>query len=190
MEEKDNKQELSLDEIKNKLGEISFIKEDNKPLDKTPAKAEENETRAIINEVHKQAIVETVKQSEEVQKTVLEQAKASIENELESLNQEGIARKQQTTYDANKEACECFGIEQGVQVWKINAMRVLHDFWFVVYLIFSFFTICPVSVFCKGLKKFIKQNWLVVIFGIIIYLIIVAGIPTLIAFLNTKGINV
>ncbi len=176
-------EEKSLEQIKQELGEIDF-KKDNPPVE--TKEKEENKTREIIDQVHQQAIIENVKNDANVQKAVLEQAKVSIENELESLNQEGITRKQQTTYDANKEACECFGIEQGVQVWKIKSMRILHDFWFIIYLVFAFFTICPVNVFCKGLKRFIKANWLVVVSGILIYLVLVVGIPFIITYLKTK----
>lgn len=176
-------EEKSLDQIKQELGEIDFKKENPSTEINHDAKTE---TRKIVDEVHNQAIIETVKNDKEVQERVLYQAKENIDNTLETLKQETLKEKQQATYDANKEACECFGIEQGVQVWKIKSMRILHDFWFIIYLVFAFFTICPVNVFCKGLKRFIKANWLVVVSGILIYLVLVVGIPFIITYLKTK----
>ena len=111
-----------------------------------------NPTREIIGEIHKQAVIEQVKNSEEVQKRVLDQAEKSIDNELESLNQEGIARKQETTYNANKEACKNYGIDSSVPLWQIRLMKVGSAVWFVIYWVIASLIICPINVFAKGLK--------------------------------------
>lgn len=135
-----------------------------------------NDAQEIVGEIHKAAIVETVRGSEEVQKKVVEHAKRSIDNELEALDYENATRKQKVAYDANAEACRNYGIDNSVPTWQINLMKAGSGFWFVVYFIFASITIAPINVFFKGINAFIKNNIIVFIFAVIAYLLIVTGI--------------
>ena len=78
----------------------------------------------LVKQIHKQAVVEKVKTSKEYQEKFFTAAGKSIDNELASLNQETIKRRQTTTYDANAESCENYGIIQDVELWKIKLMKV------------------------------------------------------------------
>jgi len=140
-----------------------------------------NEAQEIVGEIHKAAIVETVKSSEEVQKKVVDQAKKSIENELEALEYENTTRKQKTAYDANKEACRNYGIDDSVPTWQVRLMKVGSGFWFVIYFLFASITIAPINIFFKGINAFIKNNYIVFVFAVIAYLLIVVGIPLIIS---------
>jgi len=141
---------------------------------------EKSEAQEIVGEIHKAAIVETVKSSQQVQKKVVEQAQKTIDNELESLEYENKTRKQRVAYDANKEACKNYGIDDSVPTWQVQLMKVGSGFWFVIYFLFATVTIAPVNIFFKGINAFIKNNYVVFVFAILAYLIIVVGIPLLI----------
>lgn len=173
------------------LGTVNFsnlvVKEEKKGSEEKQEVAVVNnsatEAAKLIGDAHKQAIVATIQNKEEVQERVLNQAEKSIDNELKSLEQENIQRLQKTTYDANKEACSNYGINNDVPLWQINLMRMGSAVWFVIYWIVASLIICPINVFCKGLKAFIKQGWLVLIIGVILYLVIAVGVPFLITIL-------
>lgn len=182
-----------MDEIKNELeamdkpnslvGKVEFKKEKEKTTQ--PLVEKPNPTREIIDEIHTQAVIDQVKNDEGVQTQVLEHAKKSIQNEMDSMTQEEIKRKQDTTYNANEEACKNYGIDKSVPLWQIRLMKAGSAVWFVVYWVFASIVICPINVFMKGLKSFFKQTWLAILLAILIYLIIAVGIPMLVAFLNT-----
>ena len=141
----------SLDEIKaelakeqatqNKtdLGQVNFnltATPENKtqvPTEAAPPIPGNVETQKLIGEAHKQAIIATIQNKDDVKEKVLEQAEKSIDNELKSLEQENIARLQQTTYDANKEACSNYGINSNVPLWQVRLMKIGSAIWFVIY---------------------------------------------------------
>ena len=54
--------------------------------------------------------------------------------------------------------------------------------WFIIYWLFATLTIAPINIFFKGIKAFIKNNYIVFIFALICYLVIVVGIPLLIKY--------
>jgi len=152
-----------------------------------PKEDVDSEVKRLVQALHSQAIVSSVENSEEFQSKFIHQAKKSIDNELESLDQENIKRRQQTTYDSNAEACRNYGINADVPLWQIRLMRFGSGMWFVVYWIFATVTIAPISIFFKGIQSFIKSSWLVFIFALLSYLVIVVGIPLLIALLRALG---
>lgn len=147
-------------------------------------KKENNDTSSLISELHKQAIATVVSNDSETKKHLLDKAKKSVKNEFEALEQESLNRKQQNTYNANEEACKNYGISKSVPLWQIQMMKIGSSFWFVIYFIIASFTIAPISVFFKGIKSFIKQTWLAIVFAILMYLIIGVAIPLLIKFLK------
>lgn len=160
----------------------------------TPSKVEKKEDKPdaheIIRDLHNTAIIAQVQNDEETKQKFLDQAKDSVENELETLKQENINSRQQATYNANEEACKNYGVDKSVPLWQIRLMKFGSGLWFIVYWIFATVTICPVSVFFKGIKTFIKQTWLVFVLALLAYLLIVVGIPLIIALLKKYGINI
>lgn len=155
-----------------------------------PAAPKKTGAAAIIDEVHKQAVVATVQNSENVRNRVLKQAEKSIDNELQSIDQENIKRLQATTYDANKDACSNYGINSDVPLWQIRLMKIGSAFWFIIYWIVATVLICPINVFCKGLKSFIKQSWLVIIVGVLLYLLVAVGVPFIVAVCSKYGVEI
>jgi hypothetical protein len=140
-----------------------------------------NTTGNLINDIHKSAIISEVKNNKDIQEGFIEQARKTVGNELFSINQENILRKQKTTYDANKEACRLYGIDGLVPLWQIQLMKFGTSFWFLIYWLFATLTIAPINIFFQGLKPFIKNNILVFVFSMICYLLIVLGVPLLIS---------
>lgn len=140
-------------------------------------------TEKLIEDIHKSAIISEVNKNKDIQNKFIEQARKTVGNELYSINQENISKKQKTTYDANKEACMVYGIDEHVPSWQIQLMKIGSSFWFIIYWLFATITIAPINIFFKGIKSFIKNNFIVFIFAVICYLIIVVGIPLLIKYL-------
>lgn len=175
---------MPLDETKR--GEIQKLI-DSEVFAKKPEKKEEKSTVAMIKEIHDAAVMAQVQHDEETKNKFMEQAKNSVDNALETINQENIDRRQKTTYDANKEACNNYGVEQSVPLWQIKLMKIGSGVWFVIYWIFATLTICPINVFFKGIRSFVKTTWVVIVFAVLCYLIIVVGIPILITWLTQQG---
>ena len=140
-------------------------------------------TEKLIDEIHKSAIINEVKNNKDIQNQFIGQARKTVGNELYSINQENILKKQKTSYDANKEACRIYGIDEHVPSWQILLMKVGFSVWFIIYWVFASVTIAPINMFFKGIKSFIKNNYIVFIFSVICYLIIVVGLPLLIKYM-------
>lgn len=147
----------------------------------------DDDPQAIIEEIHKAAILHQVRNDEETNQKFIEQAKKTVANELDTIDQDNISRRQKATYNANAEACKCYGIEDAVPLWQIRLMRAGHAVWFVIYWIFASVTICPVNVFVTGINAFIKRTWLSVLIAIIIYLSATVLVPILITFMKKGG---
>lgn len=147
---------------------------------KEKPKPEMEDTNKIVKEIHKQAVLKVVSEDKDVQNEILEKAKNAVKSEFDSIEQEAIGKRQQKTYDANEEACKNYGIDKAVPLWQIRMMRVGSNVWFVIYFIIATFTITPINIFFKGIKSFIKQTWLAIIFSVFTYLLITVGIPLII----------
>ena len=169
------------DKTRNEIQELVNAEVFNKP-EIQYVENSESKSKSIVAELHDAAVVATVKNDVEVQKKFSDQAKKSVNTELNTIDQEIKTRQQSATYNANEEACKNYGIDKHVPLWQITLMKIGSGFWFVVYWIFASFTIAPLNVFFKGIKTFIKNSYVVFIFALIAYLAIVIGIPLLINF--------
>ena len=166
-----------------KRGSIfNMIKEEQEEATKkiTP----EDSPDKIIKAMHNTSVVHVATTDENVQKQFMDQAKKTVANELGAIDQENVDHRQKATYNANADACKNYGIEESVPLWEIKLMRAGSAFWFILYFLFASVTICPVSVFAKGIRAFIKSTWLAVVFAIICYLLIVAGLPVIVNLLR------
>lgn len=172
---KERGQEQETNEVE-KVQKINYL-ETAEPLPSKKADTDE-----LIKEIHKQAVVKVITEDNEVKKNLLEKAKSTVINEFEALEQEKITKKQEHTYNANEEACKSYGIDKAVPLWQVKLMRAGHAFWFVIYFIVASVSIAPINVFFKGIKSFIKNTWLSLIFSIAAYLIITVLIPFLITY--------
>lgn len=151
-----------------------------------PKVSEEQDHKKLLTKLQSQAMATVVQSDEETKKELLDTAKESVKNEFQAMKQTSIASKQKATYDANSEACRNYGIDKAVPLWQIKMMRVGSAFWFVLYFIIATFTVAPIMVFFKGIKSFIKQTWLAIIFAILIYLIFAVVLPLLSVYVFPK----
>lgn len=135
----------------------------------------------LIEEVHKSAVINEVRTNKEIQGKFVNQARKSVGDVLHSIDQNIAAKKQKSTFDANKEACLMYGIDEQVPSWQIILMKFGYSLWFIVYFIFATITIVPINIFFKGISTFIKNNIIVFIMAVLCYLTIVIGIPLLIS---------
>ena len=147
-------------------------------------KEHKSESADIVDKLHDTAVVSLAKNDEETNKRILEQAKSSIDNKLSTIEQDNATALQKSTYNANSEACQSYGIDNEVPVWQIKLMKAGHAFWFVIYFIIASVTICPVKVFFKGINSFIKSTWLAVAVAIIVYLAVTVVLPVISAYMG------
>ena len=137
----------------------------------------------LVSDAHKHAIINEVKTNKDLQEKFIGQARRTVENELDAINQESILKRHKVTYDVNREVCRVYGVDEHVPLWQVWLMKIGAGFWFLIYWVFATFTIAPINIFFKGIKTFIKNNFIVLLFAIICYLIIVVGIPLIISLL-------
>ena len=140
---------------------------------------EKKDTSEVIEKLQQEALLHAVKTDKATQEKLLDNAKKSAENEFYAMEQKSIAKKQEATYNANEEACRNYGIDKAVALWQIKLMKIGSAIWFILYFIIATFTIAPIMVFFKGIKSFIKQTWLAVIFALLLYLVLSVVIPIL-----------
>lgn len=138
---------------------------------------EVDEAGAIVNEMHKSAIIQTVKNDESIQEKIVENAKNTIDNKLQEIEQNNDTNLQKATYNANEEACKSYGINNKVPLWQIKLMKIGHSFWFVIYWVFATITICPLMVFFNGISAFVKKSWIAIVVAIIIYVLLFVILP-------------
>ena len=146
---------------------------------------EKKDTSEVIEKLQQEALLHAVKTDKATQEKLLDNAKKSAENEFYAMEQKSIAKKQEATYNANEEACKNYGIDKAVALWQIKLMKIGSAIWFILYFIIATFTIAPIMVFFKGIKSFIKQTWLAVIFALL-YLVFAVLIPLLSVYVFPK----
>lgn len=137
----------------------------------------------MVTEIFKQGVVHTVSNDQEVQKKILDTAKGVVSDKVDALKQQSTKEVQVSTFDANRDACENYGIEKDVPIWKINMMKAGSAIWFVIYFIFASLTVAPITIFLKGLSGAIKKIWLAAIVAILFYLLIAVGVPVLVHYI-------
>lgn len=134
----------------------------------------------MVTEIFKQGVVHTVANDQEVQKKILDTAKGVVGDKVDALKQQSLKEVQASTFDANRDACENYGIERDVPIWKINMMKVGSAFWFIIYFIFATLTVAPITIFLKGLSGAIKKVWLAAVVAVLFYLLLAVGVPLLV----------
>ena len=153
--------------------------------DKIPAELEDAKRGSavagqMVNTVFEQGVVHVVSNNEGVQARILDTAEKVVRNKAEAIANQTTKEAQMSALEVNRDACENYGIQKDVSLWKVNLMKIGSAFWFVVYFIIASLTIAPVTVFMKGLIGSVKKIWLAIILAIIFYLLIAIGIPLLV----------
>jgi hypothetical protein len=144
----------------------------------------EDRAAIIVKELHDKAMLKKVMENPEIKERIFSVAENTIDNEIGIIGNTSKKRHQDSSYRLNQEACENYGVDESVPNWQQRMMVIGSSFWFVIYWIFASFSIAPVSVFNRGLKTFLKRNWITIPVAILCYLIIVVGVPLLIRYLS------
>ena len=131
----------------------------------------------MVNNVFEQGVVHVVSNNEGVQAQILDTAEKVVRNKAEAIANQTTKEAQMSALEVNRDACENYGIQKDVSLWKVNLMKMGSAFWFVVYFIIASLTIAPVTVFMKGLIGSVKKIWLAIILAVIFYLLIAVGLP-------------
>lgn len=141
----------------------------------------EKSEQEIIDTLKKAAVVNEVQNDDKTKNDIMKHAHKTIANRLEEISAKNSKDAQVAYFEANKDACVCYGIERQVPIWQTRLMKFGHSFWFFIYWVVATLTICPVNVFAKGLKAFFKHSWLAITLAILLYLFIAFGIPFIIS---------
>ena len=161
--EEERRQSLALS-LESKEKELPPIEPENK--------------KAEIKKVAEKAIVAGAiasLQDEDFQTKVKDQARQALGTEINTQQNILDREEQESFYDANKEACDAFGIDKGVPTWQIKMMRVGHAVWFIVYYVVAFLTVAPITIFTKMFSHFIKRNWIALIIAVVIWALIITS---------------
>jgi len=108
-----------------------------------------------------------------VQIGIKQNAQKAIKTEVNRIGNRLAKDEQDAVYDANAEACKDYGINKAVPTWQVKLMKAGDAVWFCIYWVFGTLVICPINVFAKGLRAFIKRGWVVVALAVLIWLLIV-----------------
>lgn len=124
-------------------------------------------------------------QDKDMQDKIKSTSRGFLEHKINSIGNQLTKEEQESAYDVNAEACDNVGINRGSEKWAIGCAKISDRFWKAVWLTVSFFTVTPINNFAKGLKKFFKNSWLIIILSIIIWLAIVTA-PVWIVWLTRR----
>lgn len=131
-----------------------------------------NQMQHLVDDSMTAAAIGELK-DEEFQTEIKDKARKGMRNEINRVGNQLIKEEQDSAYDANKEACEDFGMEGGRPTWQIKMMKIGSGIWFAIYYIIAMLTITPISVFSRGLRHFFKRDWIVIALAVFIWLIVI-----------------
>lgn len=141
----------------------------------------ETNANEMINAVTNKTTLDLVTNDEETKKKIVEHSKQQIDNEIEINNNKAESDKIETKFKCNKEACKIYGVVDAVPLWQQRMMVVGYSIWFVIYFIIATLTIAPISIFAQKLTKIVVKSWAAILIAVVLYLIIVIGVPTITA---------
>ena len=165
--------EKQIAERKNAVSNIQF--------EKVQAKQEQpNNSKEIVDIAFQSALVHKAKNDENVQKELLESADTVIHNQLNAIKARADQEDKETHFNNKKGACECFGYNEATtEKWAVNVMSLWHNIMTAIWLFIGFFTFAPITFVAKKITVIFKKSWVAVSLAIVIYLIVVVGIPLL-----------
>lgn len=133
----------------------------------------ESQTDKIIKKVHQEAVIQTIKNGEDIQKKILNSAKEDVETTLEIKKSTNQLKAVKASYNANKDACENLGLDdEGRPMWQIRVAKIINDFWFIVWALISAVTLTPIIFILKRVGTQVKSAKLTWILTFLFYLLI------------------
>ena len=168
----DNK-EIEKPSIKNVSLNIPFYKEETNPNAKV--EEETKSTSTLVEQIHEQAKYDIVTHDEEVQKSILENAKKNIHTEIDTISNKVKKDNNKASMEKNDVACGIFGYSSKKDVvdrWQQKMMVFGYNFWFCIYYVVAFFTVAPITLVFGKISEAIKKTWLALTLSILIYLLL------------------
>lgn len=166
---------MEFEDVKEIQKEITNVEIENF---KTLAKADVGET---IQALQNKEIFSTVKDDEQVKQQLKDNAKKIISTQTDTITTKVRTDNLRAKFDANKDACQVYGVSESCQMWKQKLMTFGSNIWFCIYFIIASFTVAPISIFSNMLSNVFKKGWIALLVGIILYLFIAIGVPLLVA---------
>lgn len=159
---------------------ISF----DKPAEKRENQATDKTTE-LVEGAFNQAVIHRVATDENMQKTLLDSAEKVIKNKTDAIKERAEMEDKAAYFRNKKGACECFGYnEETTEKWAVKVMHGWHNIMTAIWLCIGFFTFAPITFFAKKITVIFKKTWVAILISIIIYLIVVLGVPFLASKLN------
>ncbi len=144
-----------------------------------------DKTQQLVEEAFNQAVIHRVATDESVQKELLDSAGKVVKNKTDAIKERADLEDKTAYFNNKKGACECFGYNEATtEKWAVKVMNVWHNIMTAIWLLIGFFTFAPITFVAKKITVIFKKSWVAITLAIIIYLIVVVGIPFLSAYLN------
>jgi hypothetical protein len=153
---------------------VSPFKDGSGTVAVSPPKPEELPVNTLAKEALTTGAVKALQEDDvqiKIQKTGKDMLNLGIDKEVNKLQKD----VQETAYDANSEACDNTGINRGSPKWAVDWAKFENNIWMCIWLIVSFLTVLPISLFSKGLKKVLKNSWIAILLAVIVWLIIITA---------------
>lgn len=140
----------------------------------------------VVRALQNARTIEEANTNVEVQEKITQNAKKLIDTTMKVVSNESAEELNKSHFKLHKSASQMYGYNEERPRWQQNMMRVGAAFWFIVYFIVATVTVCPLGVFFDVFKNIFKKGWLSMIVAIIVYLVIVVGIPFLTTFISNN----
>lgn len=130
-------------------------------------------TGSMIEDVFNAAVVETVKNDDNIKGEIVDSAKDAIHNKTKAIKDKMEAEAKEAHFNNNKGACECFGFtETSTEKWAVTMMKMWHRVMTAIWIAIGFVTYAPISFIAQKVGVIIKRTWLAVVVAGLIYLVV------------------
>lgn len=173
--------------VKEETQAVPVISFENPMVEKEKQETQSVKDKAseLVEQAFNQAIVHTVTTDTGVQTELLDSAEKVIHNKTNAIKERADQEDKAAYFNNKKNACECFGYnEETTEKWAVKVMNFWHNIMTAIWLFIGFFTFAPITFVAKKITVIFKKSWVAIIISIILYLVIVVGIPLLTTFLN------
>ena len=165
---------------KNDLPDNVFAKKEEKQEVVVADKAIAPETDGLVKQVFQQAIIENVKNNENLQGEMLDAAEQYTKTKMSVIKNTVDKEDKEAYFDNKKDACACFGYEEKTtEKWAVKYMNLWHNIMNAIWITIGWVTYAPITFIGKKLKVIIKQTWVAFTFAILLYLGLTVGLPIL-----------
>ena len=137
----------------------------------------DTDTKDVIKAAQSATALDLIKNDETVKQRVEDNAKSMITTQLDTESTKIKTENAKSKFDASKNACKVYGVEDTVPMWQLRMMKFGSAFWFVIYFFtIGTFVIAPISTFAMKLNVVFKKLWVALVVAVTVYLMIVLSL--------------